>query len=288
MWTIKVLSSSTPVGSDKTRIRTAGLQALLRRCKNLLDDKSRDGPTMLLCAFYSLRLPHAGLLEMIVPYLLDERITYYFSRFLNEIEGQPRLLDDLFTDRRLNRRARGHALRVVNTLSAEADIHSDSFMRMALSVSMVDQDYPLVLRRILRRNTSLKLSLPLSWDSSIDAVDSRAFARAGSRNPLSARTLAFLNDLAIACACVPTTNLRLAFRRVCDCYGMLWRYGAPIRPVITQALYHVGVTRLREKRMRVPPMRFRWIMALVEKVEGPDVADRLRGYQPSQSLALPK
>ncbi|KIW45198.1 uncharacterized protein PV06_03600 [Exophiala oligosperma] len=100
-----------------------------------------------------------------------------------------------------------------------------------------------------------------------------------SQNMLDpAQALALVNHLAISFATAPVARPRRALRRVYWCYRFLHRYGAPIEPDITKALWHAGVTRIGEGgygEFGTAKSFLKWILWQVNLVEGKDVAAQL-------------
>lgn len=92
------------------------------------------------------------------------------------------------------------------------------------------------------------------------------------------KVLALINHLAVSFATTPVTSPRQALRRVYWCFRFLHRYGAPIEPKLTKALWHAGVARMAEHgfgEYGTSKVLLKWIMWQVKTVEGEDVARRL-------------
>ncbi|KAK5361351.1 hypothetical protein LTR20_004388 [Exophiala xenobiotica] len=92
------------------------------------------------------------------------------------------------------------------------------------------------------------------------------------------KALALVNHLAVSFATTPVTSPRQALRRVYWCFRFLHRYGAPIEPELTKALWHAGVARMAEHgfgEYGTSKVLLRWILWQVKTVEGEDVARRL-------------
>lgn len=87
------------------------------------------------------------------------------------------------------------------------------------------------------------------------------------------QVLDLLNHFAISFATSPVITPREAVRKVYWCFEMLHRYGAPIEPPITRALWHAGVT--RQGKNGTATTLLRWIVQQVRSVEGDDVANLL-------------
>ncbi|RMZ83057.1 hypothetical protein DV738_g1339, partial [Chaetothyriales sp. CBS 135597] len=86
-------------------------------------------------------------------------------------------------------------------------------------------------------------------------------------------TLGLMERLALAFALAPSLTPRSALAQVQWCYVFLHRYGAPITPAITRALWHAGVTRYRGNGPSYTQMH--WVLKIVSDVEGKGVAGML-------------
>ncbi|KAL2441143.1 hypothetical protein ABEF94_013509 [Exophiala dermatitidis] len=91
--------------------------------------------------------------------------------------------------------------------------------------------------------------------------------------PSSHEALDLVNHLAVSFATSPVTSVRAALRRVYWCYTFLHRYGGPVRPTVTRALWHVGVTRYGDSGTSRTLLH--WILSLIRRTEGEDVARHL-------------
>ncbi|KAH9834273.1 hypothetical protein Tdes44962_MAKER08690 [Teratosphaeria destructans] len=84
-------------------------------------------------------------------------------------------------------------------------------------------------------------------------------------------------------------SIRVAFARVWETYRFLQDRGAPLTPLMSRALVKAGVLRYLKERQRVPLPQLRYVISLVERLEGPDVAatlDRLAFEVWSKKLDL--
>jgi hypothetical protein len=150
-----------------------------------------------------------------------------------------------------------------------------------------------IVSRILDNNTPFKLALSQtgqqdqvlgeqiqSHDHAI-STDDMPKTSAGRETPRvgSPRTmLAVLNHLAVSCATSPVISPREALRRVYWCYRFLHRYGAPIEPTLTKALWHAGVARYAEHgygEFGTAKTLLKWVLWQIKMVEGEPVARRL-------------
>ncbi|KAL2441140.1 hypothetical protein ABEF94_013447 [Exophiala dermatitidis] len=110
-----------------------------------------------------------------------------------------------------------------------------------------------------------------SSSSPLSAPDSTSDFVAAYPSPHEALDL--VNHLAVSFATSPVTSARAALRRVYWCYTFLHRYGGPVRPTVTRALWHVGVTRYGDSGTSRTLLQ--WILSLIRRTEGEDVARHL-------------
>lgn len=67
-------------------------------------------------------------------------------------------------------------------------------------------------------------------------------------------------------------NARIAWRRVWTIYRWLRSRCAPPQPLLTRSLVHAGIIRFLQERRYVPLARVHFIVSLIDKVEGPEMA----------------
>ncbi|KAM5469165.1 hypothetical protein MauCBS54593_004517 [Microsporum audouinii] len=80
--------------------------------------------------------------------------------------------------------------------------------------------------------------------------------------------------LALAFAVIPASD-RVAWRLTYRCCKLLRTQNAPILPAMCRALYHAGIQRYVNSGSKVPYERRKYIMDIVEEVQGPQAASRL-------------
>ncbi|KAI6795095.1 hypothetical protein KC361_g5204 [Hortaea werneckii] len=81
--------------------------------------------------------------------------------------------------------------------------------------------------------------------------------------------------VAYAYATQPHTSSRVAFRRVWDCYRFLQDRGAPLSQLLSRSLVQAGLLRPLKERKYLPLEQTRFVLSLVSRLEGPQVAERL-------------
>ena len=94
---------------------------------------------------------------------------------------------------------------------------------------------------------------------------------------LGVAALELIHKLALAFAVSPAIHQRQALRKVYWCYQFLHRYGAPIQPTLTKALWYAAVARRSDKGAGPYQKRvYFWVMRAVRQVEGARTMEMLR------------
>lgn len=99
-----------------------------------------------------------------------------------------------------------------------------------------------------------------------------AFANPRSTRCLSPATTEHISRMATSFAHSKVRSQRVSFLNVEQCLHYLRRHNAPISAEITRAIAHAGITRRIGSQGWIAKERARWILALIEDVEGTDVA----------------
>lgn len=73
----------------------------------------------------------------------------------------------------------------------------------------------------------------------------------------------------------PRSTCRVAYRRVWACYRFLQDRGAPLNDIMSRAMVHAGALRYLMEGRRVPTVQFRYILSLVRRLEGDQIANEL-------------
>lgn len=167
--------------------------------------------------------------------------------------------------------------------------------KMALSMSRVHVDSGLPRGSGLITRAQAALGKQKGWENerrsrslygSEDDVEGSHFIRgapnSGYKSPRDSSkkftltpggALEAMEILAAAFAVTTVLSPRQAFRRVWQCYYILKRYKAPLRPVITRCLWHAGVKRYGQRGCSKTQLR--WITQQIAQVEGREVAEAL-------------
>ncbi|RMZ06307.1 hypothetical protein D0862_04639 [Hortaea werneckii] len=81
--------------------------------------------------------------------------------------------------------------------------------------------------------------------------------------------------IAYAYATQPHTSSRVSSRRVWECYRFLQDRGAPLSPLLSRSLVQAGLLRPLKERKFLPLEQTRFVLGLVRRLEGPQVAENL-------------
>lgn len=197
----------------------------------------------------------------------------------------------LFLDRDLYQSARLHHTDVLTELAES--LNQDLPLFKMLSRRMIKKN-PLsfdIISRILENNIQFKLALSQTLPQRLRAVSqqpklseaalvSTNLGISGSVNPQQSadspspeEALDLMNHLAVSFATSPVTSPRASLRRVYWCYTFLHRYGGPVQPTLTRALWHVGVTRYGDSGTARTLLK--WILYQIKRTEGEHVARHL-------------
>ncbi|USW59453.1 hypothetical protein Slin15195_G127720 [Septoria linicola] len=84
-----------------------------------------------------------------------------------------------------------------------------------------------------------------------------------------------VHQVALEIANCPQTTPRVAYRRVWECYRFLNDRGAHVQPTMTSAIVTAGIMRYLQEHKRPASAQVRYILHIVEKVEGKQVAMKL-------------
>ncbi|ETN39350.1 uncharacterized protein HMPREF1541_05573 [Cyphellophora europaea CBS 101466] len=176
----------------------------------------------------------------------------------------------------------------------------DGFKRLLRHLVAQDADSFRVVRPILQSSIAFKTALSHAWPQRLDWQQRRDMGIAMSTvtdvtqhlnkpEPFldPEQVLDVVHQLAISFATSPAISPRQSLRQVYWCYRYLMRYGAPIQPPMTRALWHAGVTRY--DWTGPGDIQLFWILDKVRKVEGEEVAQQLMrsiSFRQWRSVAL--
>jgi hypothetical protein len=143
--------------------------------------------------------------------------------------------------------------------------------------------------RIMNNNTAFKLAITKAWIP-IPHPDEKVLVRyhpPQTEYPEPHAAIDLINKVAIAISCSETLSPCQAYNMVHWLYGFLRRHSGPVDPMFCRALYHAGVTRYRRNGGRVAATRYEYILWIISKFEGPEVAKQLSSHNAiRESLAF--
>ncbi|KIW24457.1 uncharacterized protein PV07_10169 [Cladophialophora immunda] len=153
-------------------------------------------------------------------------------------------------------------------------LETNSLFKLALRTPDLFSPKPATLqKRMVCERTGIFANLGTPVE--IESVTSSRPERASRNSSLPSRdeVIDLISHLALSFATSTVATPRAALRRVYWCYLFLRRYGAPVPPAITRALWHVGVTRYGDQGTAATLLK--WILLQVKLVEGESVANLL-------------
>ena len=181
-----------------------------------------------------------------------------------------------------------HALHHLNgplkELAESVNKDITGFARIVLPLIARDKLSFRIVTRVLKHNERFHFALTKAWSSLPSGTKTNAMKISDPSTNVSRLTelaailntscdlnfheavMKFMHDLAISFALSPALSDRQALRKVFWCFSFLHRYGAPVHPPITKALWYAGVTRCegRGTARRV----LAWLFRKVGEVEG--------------------
>ncbi|KAK2766285.1 hypothetical protein FQN54_007802 [Arachnomyces sp. PD_36] len=241
--------------------------------------------TSLLNSIRDLNLPYNSIMISTAMIRARRRVPRGMLRTFRELERGTITLTDLFSNYKSYHNSKPYFFPAYARMACNTDVTTPSFIQRAMRIVENDEEGRSCILRLLRRHTPLKIALSRSWDNQDASLPpewtkdppSPSQPTSSPPAPSPAAALELLNLLALSFACSKRLPPRTSYRLVYWCYLYLMAHQAPLKPVISRALYHSGVTKYRERGQKVTTMRFQWVMGMVEKIEGPEVANRLMG-----------
>ncbi|OAP65223.1 hypothetical protein AYL99_01195 [Fonsecaea erecta] len=122
-------------------------------------------------------------------------------------------------------------------------------------------------KRMCQKHIGIFANLSTSEEDRTEHPSSR------SSLPNRDEVIDLIGHLALSFATSTVATPRAALRRVYWCYLFLRRYGAPVPPAITQALWHAGITRYGDHGTAATLLK--WVLMQIKQVEGESVANLL-------------
>ncbi|KAI9053349.1 hypothetical protein LZ554_002308 [Drepanopeziza brunnea f. sp. 'monogermtubi'] len=117
-----------------------------------------------------------------------------------------------------------------------------------------------------------KIGIPLYESMPASSRAKHAFVDPRTTPPLTPATIGIITKMAMLFAFNEGLSPRTALRNVMQCVFHLQRHHVPITPELTRAIMHAGVTRTMLNKSWIPKERVTWMLSLIEKGEGTEVA----------------
>lgn len=245
--------------------------------------KSTDGSFLsdLMRGIHTLNLPYSNLLLLAVNIKMKKNITKNARRTLEKLETSQISLTDVWADPSSYNGIQALFHGTFEQMFRRLDITSPESAEECLHLARVGDSKSIwSVLRLLRNHTPFKLCLNKAWVP-LPHPDEKALVRyhAGprdSRSPDPYAAVDFVHRLAVAISCSNNLTPSRSFHLIHLLYDYLRRHGGPVYPSLVQAMYHAGVVRYRREGRRVSPTQYEYILWIVSKFEGREVAKQLR------------
>ncbi|KAF3388310.1 hypothetical protein F1880_003771 [Penicillium rolfsii] len=245
--------------------------------------KSTDGSFLsdLMRGIHTLDLPYSSLLLLAVNIKMKKNITKNVRRTLEKLETSQMSLTDVWADPSAYNGIGALFHGTFEQMFRRLDITSPESTEECLRLARVGDSKSIwSVLRLLRNHTPFKLCLSKAWVP-LPHPDEKALVRyhAGPRDSQSPDPYAavdFVHRLAVAISCSNNLTPSRSFHLIHLLYDYLRRHGGPVYPSLVQAMYHAGVVRYRREGRRVSPTQYEYILWIVAKFEGREVARHLR------------
>ncbi|KAG4432210.1 hypothetical protein IFR05_012309 [Cadophora sp. M221] len=116
------------------------------------------------------------------------------------------------------------------------------------------------------------LGIPLYESLPSQSLASLVSNKSQTQKALSPAAVEYFTRMATLFAYCNERTQRVAFRNVMQCLFHLRKHSAPITPDFTRAMVHAGITRKVSSDGWIAKERAEWLLELIERVEGTDVA----------------
>ncbi|KAE8421692.1 hypothetical protein BDV36DRAFT_247319 [Aspergillus pseudocaelatus] len=282
LWVLRTLSEYLPEGPlwrQVVRATDYPVSRLLSLYKSRVDRVNTESfLSSLVGGIRDLGIPPTGLLMLTVHLKTGKRMTKATRRTLNRLESSNVSLLDIFANGDAYRKTVPHLFSDFERLVRQINVTSPSFVENSIHIASTgDSQNVWTLIRLLRCHTPLKIALSRSWGP-IPDPSQKALVRyypeaRTSECPDPHAALDLLHLIAISIASSEQLSARRAYGLIQWLYRFLVKHGAPVKPSLVRAMYHVGVVRYRREGLRLSSMQYAYILDVVEEVEGPEVLD---------------
>ncbi|KAE8373737.1 hypothetical protein BDV26DRAFT_271407 [Aspergillus bertholletiae] len=284
LWVLRTFSEYLPEGplwrqvARATDYPVSRLLSLYKSCVGRVNAESFL--SSLIGGINDLGLPPSGLLMLTVHLKNGKRMTKATRRTLNLLESSNVSLLDIFANGDAYRKTVPHLFSDFEKLVRQINVTSPSFVENSIHIASTgDSQNVWTLIRLFRCHTPLKIALSRAWGP-IPEPSGKALVRyypeaRTSECPDPHAALDMVHLIAISIASSKQLSARRAYGLIQWLYRFLVKHGAPVKPSLVRAMYHVGVVRYRREGLRLPSIQYAYILDIVEEVEGPEVLDTM-------------
>ncbi|KAF7619776.1 hypothetical protein F9C07_2900 [Aspergillus flavus] len=282
LWVLRTFSEYLPEGPlwrQVVRATDYPVSRLLSLYKSRVDRVNTESfLSSLVGGIHDLGIPPSGLLMLTVQLKTGKRMTKATRRTFNRLESSNVSLLDIFANGDAYRKTVPHLFSDFERLVRQINVTSPSFVENSIHIASTgDSQNVWTLIRLLRCHTPLKIALSRSWGPIPDPSEKalvRYYPEARtSECPDPHAALDMVHLIAISISSSKQLTARRAYGLIQWLYRFLVKHGAPVKPSLVRAMYHVGVVRYRREGLRLPSMQYAYILDLVEEVEGPEFLD---------------
>lgn len=282
LWALRTLSRSHgPMYHHSPRPTDRPIYFLLGLYETATSTTDGSFLSDLMRGIHTLNLPHSSLLLLAVNTKMKKNITRNSRKTLERLETSQVSLSDVWADPSAYNGVRALFHGTFEQMFRRLDLTSLASVEECIRLARVGDSKSIwSVLRILRNHTPFKLCLNKAWVS-LPHPDEKALVRyhAGprdSQSPDPHAAVDFVHRLAVAISCSHNLTPSRSFHLIHLLYDYLRRHGGPVYPSLVQAMYHAGVVRYRREGRRVSPAQYEYILWIVSKFEGREVARQLR------------
>ncbi|KAJ5669711.1 hypothetical protein N7462_010781 [Penicillium macrosclerotiorum] len=282
LWILRSLSRALgPMYNQNSRPTDQPIYMLLSLFETATQYTDGSFLSDLMGAIQSLNLPHNSLLLLAVDLKIRKLTTRATRRTLERLETSATTLTDVWADPVAYKGIQSFFYGTFEQMFRRLDLTSPESVAECLHLARSgDSKSVWSVLRLLRNHTPFKLCLNKAWVP-LPHPGEKALVRyhpgprdAQSPDPYVA--VEFIHQLAVAFSCCQQLTPSRSFHLIHWLYDYLRRHGGPVYPSLVQAMYHAGVVRYRREGRRISPTQYEYILWIVSKFEGPDVANQLR------------
>ncbi|KAI9642199.1 hypothetical protein NHQ30_009001 [Ciborinia camelliae] len=205
--------------------------------------------------------------------LSDERLHNLFD-FLRDIQGLGHIHDVINQSKMFNARINANVLAdLVNNMTAvNLQAAYDIYMRHCIGKVEPEACTPLIATMIYHGSEGIWAAL----DAPIYAAMPKWKRKVPSPKILSQARIELVQEMAKAFARHKVQNPRQALRNVTQCWHYLHAHNVKPTSEISRVITQVGITADVRNERWGRTERVRWVLEVIEKAEGPEVADAVR------------